>query len=420
MKSLRQTLLSLTVLLLSGSQAFAGSAGVSGGLTLLETTDARPASMGEAFTGVTNDIAGFSYNPASLGTIKNGQASFLYQKGLLEDSYGHFSIGGGNSKGKGYGLSVGYYNAGSIEVNDGVTTRTVTAQKDLLVSLGMSRSLGKMSYGASVKFLQSKLVEQYSATAYAADLGVLMPIGNRMHLGLAARNIGTQLKYVDEGDSLPRIYDMGLAMNLIPGAHSTTLMLNTPYYANEKSLLPGVGLETLVGPMAIRAGYKKREGGNQFTVGAGFQLGSTNFDYAFGLVKDLSAEHKVSVSLHFGNSHPSVTEFTAKPEMKATQTAQRLENNENTKSGTEKTSAKKEVAEVPQIAPARHTLETMSNKSAMTVARRIYVARAGDSLTSIARKVYGDSREWKRIYAANKHLMGDDQTIEAGQKIILP
>src|SRR5262245_55480348 len=114
---------------------YAGSPGVSGGLTLAETPSARPASLAEAYSAMTNDVAAFPYNAASLKSLDRVQAFFMYQKGLAEDAYGHFLVGLKTKGGRGLGLSVGYYDAGSIELFDGTTSRTVSAQKDL--SLGL-------------------------------------------------------------------------------------------------------------------------------------------------------------------------------------------------------------------------------------------------------------------------------------------
>src|SRR5687767_928652 len=68
--------------------------GTSGGLTLIESPSARASSMGEAFSAMTNDISAFGYNPASLQSLEHGQASFMYQQGLVEDAFGQFMIGG--------------------------------------------------------------------------------------------------------------------------------------------------------------------------------------------------------------------------------------------------------------------------------------------------------------------------------------
>jgi lipoprotein-anchoring transpeptidase ErfK/SrfK len=37
-----------------------------------------------------------------------------------------------------------------------------------------------------------------------------------------------------------------------------------------------------------------------------------------------------------------------------------------------------------------------------------YVTQAGDNLTTIAEQFYGDASQWKRIYEANKTVIGPD------------
>jgi len=245
MKNIRLlTFTIFTTLMTTGAVLAGGGAGTVGGLTLLEPFGARPAALGEAFSAVTNDLSAFGYNPASLKSLERGQASFMYQKGMAEDSYGQFSIGG-PLKRSGLGLSVGYYDAGSMDLveEDGGTSRTVTAQKDLLVSLGYAREMGGITYGLTGKYIQSKLIDKYSATAYAMDFGAQMALGGRLNIGAAVQNLGTQMKFVEEGDSLPRIYRAGASLMLIPGSYATTLLVDMPYHAVEGQLLPAAGLE---------------------------------------------------------------------------------------------------------------------------------------------------------------------------------
>src|SRR5512147_1933452 len=90
----------------------------SSGLSLIETAGARPAALGEAYTASANDIAGFHYNPASLRSLESGQASFSYQQGLIEDSFGRLMLGV-PSKNYGLGLSIGYYDGGDFEITNG-------------------------------------------------------------------------------------------------------------------------------------------------------------------------------------------------------------------------------------------------------------------------------------------------------------
>jgi nucleoid-associated protein YgaU len=44
----------------------------------------------------------------------------------------------------------------------------------------------------------------------------------------------------------------------------------------------------------------------------------------------------------------------------------------------------------------------------------------GDSLSRIARRFYGDTNEWRRIYDANKDQISDPDRIHPGQTLRIP
>ncbi len=52
--------------------------------------------------------------------------------------------------------------------------------------------------------------------------------------------------------------------------------------------------------------------------------------------------------------------------------------------------------------------------------QREYVIKPGDSLSKIAKQVYGNAAEWQKIYQANRNTIKDPDLIHPGQKIILP
>jgi uncharacterized protein YidB (DUF937 family) len=50
-----------------------------------------------------------------------------------------------------------------------------------------------------------------------------------------------------------------------------------------------------------------------------------------------------------------------------------------------------------------------------------YTVVAGDSLSKIAKRAYGNANEWRRIYDANRQLIGDNPDfIKPGQKLTIP
>lgn len=49
-----------------------------------------------------------------------------------------------------------------------------------------------------------------------------------------------------------------------------------------------------------------------------------------------------------------------------------------------------------------------------------YVVVAGDSLSKIAKRHYGDANKWNRIYEANRDQIKDPDLIHPGQKLTIP
>ena len=53
-------------------------------------------------------------------------------------------------------------------------------------------------------------------------------------------------------------------------------------------------------------------------------------------------------------------------------------------------------------------------------APRTHTVVAGDSLSKIAKKFYGDSNKWKRIFEANRDILKDPDKIRPGQVLKIP
>jgi nucleoid-associated protein YgaU len=53
-------------------------------------------------------------------------------------------------------------------------------------------------------------------------------------------------------------------------------------------------------------------------------------------------------------------------------------------------------------------------------AHETYEVKSGDSLSKIAKRVYGNASDWKKIYEANRDLLKDPDKIFPGQKLKIP
>ncbi len=52
--------------------------------------------------------------------------------------------------------------------------------------------------------------------------------------------------------------------------------------------------------------------------------------------------------------------------------------------------------------------------------KKVYLVESGDTLRSVAEKVYGDSSKWIKIYKANSTSVGRSGRINQGQILIVP
>lgn len=52
--------------------------------------------------------------------------------------------------------------------------------------------------------------------------------------------------------------------------------------------------------------------------------------------------------------------------------------------------------------------------------QRTYTVRSGDTMRAIAQRFYGDEMQWKRIYQANRDRIPNPDVIHVGQEFIIP
>ena len=57
---------------------------------------------------------------------------------------------------------------------------------------------------------------------------------------------------------------------------------------------------------------------------------------------------------------------------------------------------------------------------AQNAGMRTHVVAAGESLAKIAEQEYGDAKQWRRIYDANRDTVKDPDLIYPGQTLKLP
>lgn len=78
----------------------------------------------------------------------------------------------------------------------------------------------------------------------------------------------------------------------------------------------------------------------------------------------------------------------------------------------------------PKDFPDFSDVESGSSSQAATPqsqqAPKTYEVRSGDSLSKIAKRVYGDAGKWRRIFEANTDKLKDPDKIFPGQVLVIP
>ncbi len=323
--SLRRAFLGgAAALVLSSFQAAWALDPRTGGTTLLETMDARASALGEAGSSLTGDLSGVAFNPAVVTTMNGAQLETQFEAAPGDVRTGLVAFGRGGPR-AGWSASLVYLDAGTIELVPTVgTPTTARAQQDLVGTLSGGLALTSwFRVGGTVKGLQSKLVEDYSATAVAGDAGILMDLPlPGLRLGAAAQNLGADIAYRSSGDPLPRFYRGGLSYTFSTDNEDASVPMATTWYGSQSlgsskiwvgadavldrwgAVSGNLGFEWDYAHKAIfRLGGILGAEGEGVSGGVGFWIQSWRLDYAVQFVNEVTDRHRLSVSYFWkGNS----------------------------------------------------------------------------------------------------------------------
>lgn len=309
------------------SPTHAESPGTSGAAILKTQLGARAAGMSGAFAAVADDVYAISYNPAGLSLIRRPELGLMFLKGL-EDTSLSFAAYSMPIPSRGlWGLgpptlaaAILSSDQGEIEVNrtdpDGSLrdSRTIKAGSDFVFSLAYSEILmegslpatalfGLHYVGLGAKFIRSTLAEEFSASAFAMDMGYLGELlEGRLRVGAAVLNLGSKLKFIEEGDPLPMQMVLGASYrwSFFPD-HALRAAMDLSSLIPEKSNRVRLGAEyEFQQTLALRAGFQSNQDLGGLTFGVGLKKKDLGFDYALETFEDLSDAHRISLSYRFG------------------------------------------------------------------------------------------------------------------------
>lgn len=320
--------------------AFRAKDGGSSGAAFLKIgAGARPTAMGDAFTGVADDVNAIYWNTAGLSTLK--KAEFVAMRAeLFQDLTYHFfafalPLGAKSSRTENrYGtFAIGLNN---LSLSD-VEKRTEDTDKpDSTFSSNDSAYTMAYSYrvplgpgngihlGAGFKYIRQTLAG-FTANSFASDIGSLYRFQNLpLAVGMSVQNMGTKVQFRDEADSLPLTMKVGasyvlgrewritgrdamadaedrsgllVAMDLsMPRDNDPTLRVGSDFTRGWTE-----GLSTSIRGSGYQVGKNGQGQFGSFGFSAGFGLTYKffTFDFAWTPAKDLGTTYRYSVRLRF-------------------------------------------------------------------------------------------------------------------------
>lgn len=297
---------------------------------------ARASAMGEAFVAVANDATAIYWNPAGTARIGENQVYFGYSDWFLDlvynNAFGSFNVPRVGTVGvQVTSLTMDEMKVRTEEQQEG--TGEFFDASDLSMGLNFARNLtDRFSIGFNFKYIQQQIWHM-KASSFAIDVGTLFTTQfNGMRLGMSISNFGSKLQmrgrdtlikhdpdpFIDGNNdqinahydvdrwSLPLIFRVGLAMDLIESKFLTTTVAVDAIHPNDNYEYVNTGIELrFLNNIYLRGGMKSMFN-DRFSEGATFGGGvrldlfsgtSIYADYSYTTTEYLMDIQRFSLSI---------------------------------------------------------------------------------------------------------------------------
>lgn len=321
----------LTALLLCGAPGYGAGPGTSAATFLNLGFGARPLALGEAFVAVADDASAMHYNPAGLG-FGAGAASRqgLRRYEMLASHAMHIQdirLSQFGFAARPWGMSLTHLSLDGIERRTSETAQPEGrfGASDMMLGVSYGKRLTEWGVGVGMtgKFIRQSIGE-YSASAYAADVGALYRFaGSPVSVGASLTNLGTKVRFIEQGYPLPLTVRLGAAYGMTARfPHALTAQVDLP---RDNAPALRLGMEYLgFGPFALRAGYRTTTAAQRTAalgkalgseapglaefygmfMGAGFRSKFGSMDYTLLPYGELGNAHRFSFNVRFGGAAP--------------------------------------------------------------------------------------------------------------------
>jgi len=252
---------------------------------------ARPAGLGEAYTGGYNDILSILWNPGALSKNNFSSVAFGYDLWLLDISH-QYLLGSYINELGAFGFSLIYSGVKGIEIwSEDNYLKGEGSQNTWLINLAYSKNLNQnLSQGISLKYIYDKVIDDVG-NGVGIDAGIHYLIKEKIGIGACLQNIGYGIKYKNKTYKMPVLAKFGI---FYPFPDYLNIFSDIVYELN-KEIEYHFGIEFYKGPGAIRIGYRsgpQEEELGGFTFGAGIKWERIRVEYAFVPYSFLGTTHR--------------------------------------------------------------------------------------------------------------------------------
>jgi hypothetical protein len=301
------TLLLLIVVFQAGNLRADGISSDAGttALNFLKTAvGARPAAMGTAFAALSDEASACFWNPAGLTDAREREVFFTHQRLIADMSQSAAAYVFDVERFK-VGVSMNYFSAGELErraVNS-VEAEGTFSPFDMALGVSAAMRVNEMvSVGVTARWVHENLDSQ-TASAMLFDIGVKSrTIIPGLTAALSVRNLGTQLKFENQGFDAPREVAVGAAYHKnLPWADGGATLVAEIVRPNDDDARLALGAEYGWREMLYgRVGYRSGLNNEDMSFGFGINYMQLRFDYAFvPYVEGLGDSHRFSFNYWF-------------------------------------------------------------------------------------------------------------------------
>lgn len=285
---------------------------------------ARQVAMGDAFTGLANDISVLRYNIGGLGNLRKPMGGLSFHN-WIDDTQQGALVGTLPTRYGVLGFDFHYLNEGSIyELDESFTpTGNYAESNDISLTMGYGRYFNfkgrGLSVGSGVRVVRQNLAD-YTATAVGLDLGAVFE-ARYISLGLTIQNLGlTKFEFNTQNETLPETYRAGLGINIPDGKIFDFNIATDLAYTTGQDIRYYAGGEVILSDLlALRSGYRFQEWeASRWSAGFGLLIpmewlagSQTRLDYTYSPLDAFEASaHRFSLVFSFGEFQSDISEIS--------------------------------------------------------------------------------------------------------------